>query len=53
MKGPLWEDEDGLITVEVDFEDCVRGRLDLDVAGSYSRYVCFQMMFCYVSNMLE
>jgi nitrilase len=39
LAGPLWDDEDGLLTVEVDFEDCLRGRLDLDVGGSYSRYV--------------
>ena len=38
LEGPLWEDEDGMLTVEVDFDDCLRGRLDLDVAGSYSRY---------------
>ena len=37
LAGPLWDDEDGLLTVEVDFEDCLRGRLDLDVGGSYSR----------------
>lgn len=36
---PLWEIEDGgLISAEVDLDDCERGRLDLDVAGSYSRY---------------
>lgn len=39
VAGPLWDDENGLLTVEVDFEDCLRGRLDLDVGGSYSRYV--------------
>lgn len=37
LAGPLWDDENGLLTVDVDFEDCLRGRLDLDVAGSYSR----------------
>ncbi|KAI0446724.1 carbon-nitrogen hydrolase [Xylaria telfairii] len=37
-QGPLWEDEDGMLTVGVDFDDCLRGRLNLDVAGSYSRY---------------
>lgn len=38
LAGPLWEDENGLLTVDVDFDDCLRGRLDLDVCGSYSRY---------------
>lgn len=39
LAGPLWENENGLLFAEVDFDDCVRGRLDLDVGGSYSRYV--------------
>ena len=37
IAGPLWDDENGLLTVDVDFDDCLRGRLDLDVGGSYSR----------------
>jgi nitrilase len=37
LAGPLWEDEDGLLVYDVDFDDCLRGRLDLDVGGSYSR----------------
>lgn len=39
ISGPLWDDENGFLTVDVDFDDCLRGRLDLDVGGSYSRYV--------------
>ncbi|PVH81757.1 carbon-nitrogen hydrolase [Cadophora sp. DSE1049] len=44
LSGPLWNDENGLLTVDVDFEDCLRGRLDLDVGGSYSRYVSFFLL---------
>ncbi|KAK6222139.1 carbon-nitrogen hydrolase [Colletotrichum higginsianum IMI 349063] len=43
LQGPLWEDEDGMLTVGVNFDDCVRGRLDLDVAGSYSRNDAFKL----------
>ena len=42
---PLWEVEDGgLLIHEADFEDCERGRLDLDVAGSYSRNDAFHLV---------
>lgn len=44
LAGPLWEVEDGgLLLVDADFEDCERGRLDLDVAGSYSRNDAFKL----------
>ena len=44
LAGPLWDIEDGgTLVVDVDFEDCERGRLDLDVAGSYSRGDAFRL----------
>ncbi|KAK1834534.1 carbon-nitrogen hydrolase [Podospora conica] len=42
LAGPQWEDDEGIIWADVDFDDCVRGRLDLDVAGSYSRNDSFK-----------
>lgn len=44
LAGPLWEDSTSLLSVDVDFEDCIRGRLDLDVGGSYSRYVSISVL---------
>ena len=50
LQGPLWDDpgseENGcgtLLVNEVDFEDCIRGRLDFDAAGSYSRNDAFRL----------
>lgn len=44
LAGPLWEiEDDGLLMQDCDFEDCERGRLDLDVAGSYSRNDAFKL----------
>lgn len=44
LAGPLWEVEDGgFLTATIHFEDCERGRLDLDVAGSYSRMDSFEL----------
>ena len=44
LAGPLWEKEDELLVTEVDFEDCERGRLDMDVAGSYGRLDSFKLV---------
>ncbi|KAI1328083.1 carbon-nitrogen hydrolase [Xylariaceae sp. FL0255] len=43
LAGPQWEDDSGIIYADVDFTECVRGRLDLDVAGSYSRNDAFKL----------
>lgn len=43
LAGPVWEKEDELLVVDVDFEDCERGRLDFDAAGSYSRSDQFKL----------
>lgn len=43
LAGPQWEDDAGLIYTDVDFKECVRGRLDLDTGGSYSRNDSFNL----------
>lgn len=47
LAGPLWDDENGLMAVDIDFDDCLRGRLDIDVCGSYSRYVIIILLSFY------
>ena len=42
VKGPVWENSDDLIVTDVDFDTCVRGKLDFDAAGHYSRYDSFK-----------
>lgn len=36
LAGPLYEQE-GVLTAELDIDDCIRGKFDLDVVGHYAR----------------
>lgn len=36
LAGPL-RGEEGILTAEIDLDDCVRGKMDLDVVGHYAR----------------
>ncbi|ROW02588.1 hypothetical protein VPNG_07856 [Cytospora leucostoma] len=42
LAGPSWEDDTEIIYADVDFKDSIRGRLDLDAGGSYSRNDSFK-----------
>ncbi|KAG7106031.1 Nitrilase like protein [Verticillium longisporum] len=42
LAGPQWEDDENIIYADVNFEDCVGGRLDLDAGSSYSRNDSFK-----------
>jgi nitrilase len=42
MTGPVWESE-GLQITEINLDDCIRGKLDFDVAGHYSRSDSFNL----------
>ena len=45
LAGPLWgRTDDTMLIADVDFDDCDRGRFDLDVAGHYSRNDAFKLI---------
>ncbi|KAH8892893.1 carbon-nitrogen hydrolase [Thozetella sp. PMI_491] len=43
LAGPVWDKDAELLIHELDMEDCLRGRLDFDAAGSYSRNDSFHL----------
>ncbi|KEF62029.1 nitrilase [Exophiala aquamarina CBS 119918] len=43
LAGPSWGRDNDLLYIEVDFEDCQRGRLDFDAVGHYSRSDAFKL----------
>jgi len=43
LAGPLYGQE-GLILAEIDTDQCIKGKMDFDVCGHYSRSDCFQLI---------
>ena len=43
IAGPVY-DEEAILTADVDLEDTVRGKFDLDVVGHYARPDVFQLL---------
>lgn len=37
LAGPLWNQAKYLSIIDVDFDDCIKGKLDLDIGGNYLR----------------
>ncbi|KAI0997573.1 hypothetical protein K3495_g10615 [Podosphaera aphanis] len=44
LADPLWDQVNGITFVDVDFDDCIRSRLNLDVGGSNSRNDHFRLI---------
>jgi len=43
LAGPLLHGE-GVLSAEIDLDDCVRGKFDLDVMGHYARTDIFELV---------
>jgi nitrilase len=43
VAGPLWENDNEVLYTEVDLDECVKGKLDFDVVGHYSRNDVFKL----------
>jgi nitrilase len=44
IAGPMGGQEEGILYADVDFEDCIRGRLVHDVAGHYNRADVYRLL---------
>jgi nitrilase len=43
VAGPLWDNDDGIIYADIDFDECARGKLDFDASGHYGRLDAFKL----------
>ncbi|RMZ79294.1 hypothetical protein DV737_g3528, partial [Chaetothyriales sp. CBS 132003] len=41
--GPVWEQEDTILTTEIDFDQCERAKFDFDATGHYARLDSFEL----------
>ena len=43
IAGPVWDENESLLVITIDLDDCDRGRLDFDTSGHYSRDDSFEL----------
>ena len=46
LAGPLYGEE-GVLTADIDTDECIKGKMDFDVCGHYSRYDSLKLIVNY------